>query len=262
VTTSDTTPKVGSQEQFGRQARFYSESVGHSSGESIQVVKDWVARGRYKKAADIGTGTGFTAVALAPYTESIVAADITPAMLRETRSLAERSDIANLSCVQAAAEELPFADGSLDLLACRIAAHHFLDLNKAVAEWYRVLAPESVLILADTTSPEDAPIAAWMNDVEERRDPSHILNLSPSEWLALLDTSGFETTDSTITSVPHDFDDWVRRSGTHSAVVDGLRNDMLSAPPGAVEAFDIRKDNTGIINFEWSCVVVRAIRRA
>jgi hypothetical protein len=100
-----------------------------------------------------------------------------------------------------------------------------------------------------------------MNDVEERRDPSHILNLSPSEWLALLDDNGFETTDSTITLVPLDFDDWVRRSGTPQSVIDGLRNDILNASPAAVEAFDIRKDDTGIINFHWSCVVIRAIRR-
>ena len=263
MTTDENAPRrVGSQEQFGRQAHFYTQSLTHSSGESLQVVQEWVARGRYKRAADIGTGTGFTAFAVAPYTNDIVAADITPAMLRETRSLADQRGIANLGYTLAAAEDLPFADGSLDLLTCRIAAHHFLDLGKAVAEWHRVLAPEAVLILADTTCPEDAPTAVWMNDIEERRDPSHILNLSPSEWIALLDANGFQTTDSTLTTVPHDFDYWVRRSGTPASVVQGLRHDLLNAPPGAVEAFDIRQEESGTIRFQWTCVVVRAVRRA
>ena len=221
-----------------------------------------MGRGRYKRAVDIGTGTGFTAFAIAPYTDDVVAADITPAMLAETRSLAGQRGITNLGYTLAAAEDLPFADGSLDLLTCRIAAHHFLDLGKAVAEWRRVLAPGAVLIMADTTSPEDASTALWMNDVEERRDPSHVHNLSPSEWLAFLDANGFQATDSTLTSVPHDFDDWVRRSGTPEPVVEGLRHDLMNAPPGAVDAFDISQEESGTIRFKWTCVVVRVIRCA
>jgi SAM-dependent methyltransferase len=191
-----------------------------------------------------------------------VAADITPAMLRETRSLADQRGIANLGYTLAAAEDLPFADSSLDLLTCRIAAHHFQDLGKAVAEWRRVLAPEAVLLLADTSCPEDAATADWMNDIEVRRDPSHVRNLPPSEWLALLEAIGFRTTDNVMTLVPHDFDDWVRRSGTPAQVIDGLRRDFLNAPSGAVEAFGIRQDDSGIIRFHWSCVVARAVRQA
>lgn len=262
MASQENAPRVGSQEQFGRQAHFYTQSLTHSSGESLKVLEEWTARGRYKRAVDVGTGTGFTAFAVAPYTDDIVAADITPAMLHETRSLADQRGITNLSYALAAAEDLPFADSSLDLLTCRIAAHHFQDLGKAVSEWRRVLAPKAVLILADTTSPEDAPTAVWMNDVEVRRDPSHIHNMSPSEWLAFLEANGFHTTDSTLTSVPHDFDDWVRRSGTPTAVVEGLRHDLLNAPPGAVEAFDISQEKSGIIHFKWACVVVRAIRGA
>ena len=130
MTTEENTPRrVGSQEQFGRQAHLYTQSLVHSSGESLQVVQEWAARGRYKKAADIGTGTGFTAFAVAPYADQIVAADITPAMLRETRSLADQRGVTNLGYTLAAAEDLPFADGSLDLLTCRTAAHHFQDLG-------------------------------------------------------------------------------------------------------------------------------------
>ena len=259
---NENTPRrVGSQEQFGRQAHYYTESLVHSSGESLQLVQEWAARGRYRRAADIGTGTGFAAFAVAPYVDGMVAADITPAMLRETRSLAAQRGIANLSYALAAAEALPFADDSLDLLTCRTAAHHFMDVDRAVAEWHRVLAPEAVLILADTTSPEDAALADWMNDIEERRDPSHVRNLSPSGWLALLEASGFHTTDSALAPVPMEFDDWVRRSGTPRPMIEGLRRDFLDSPPGAVEEFHLRRDGSGSIHFQWSCVVVRAVRR-
>ncbi len=253
-------PQVTSQEQFGRQARFYSESIVHSSGESLQLVQDWASRSRYALAGDIGTGTGFTAFAVAPYADHVLAVDITPAMLNETRRQVAQRGLSNLGYVLAASEELPFLDGSLDLLTCRTAAHHFQDLNKAVAEWHRVVAPDAVLIMADTTCPEDGPTADWMNDIEERRDPSHVRNLSPSEWIALLEAQGFSITDTALAPVPMGFDDWVLRSGTPAPVVDGLRRDFLNASQDAIDAFHIRQDDAGGIQFQWTCVVARGIR--
>src|SRR5256714_84442 len=38
----------------------------------------------------------------------------------------------------ASAEDLPFADASFDVVACRIAAHHFADVNTAIREMARV----------------------------------------------------------------------------------------------------------------------------
>ena len=254
-------PHVTSQEQFGRQARFYTESIVHSSGESLQVVQDWASRGRYRRAGDMGTGTGFTAFAIAPYADLALAVDITPAMLAETRKQVAERGLSNLDYVLAASETLPFRDGSLDLLTCRTAAHHFQDLSKAVSEWHRVMAPEAVLIMADTSSPEGGPTADWMNDVEKRRDPSHVRNLSPSEWIALLESKGFSITDTALTPVPMGFDDWVRRSGTPAPVVEGLRRDFLNASQDAVDAFRIRQDGEGSIHFQWTCVVARAIRQ-
>lgn len=262
----DPTQRTGSQEQFGRQAHFYTESLVHSSGESLQVVQDWVARGTYRRAADIGTGTGFTAFTAAPYSDRVLATDITVPMLRETRSLATRRGLHNVEYVRAAAEALPFARGSLDLLTCRTAAHHFQDIPQAVAQWQMALAPEAVLVLADTTSPEDPDLAAWMNDIELRRDPSHMRDWSPSEWLALIEDNGFQVTDTALTAVPMMFNEWVKRSGIPTEVIEGLRRDFLNATAGAVEEFHILPDDTGPdgngdIGFQWTCLVVRALRK-
>ena len=45
-------------------------------------------------------------------------------------------------------EDLPFADGSFDVVVCRIAAHHFTDLEKAVAEMARVA--NRLVVIEDT----------------------------------------------------------------------------------------------------------------
>ena len=253
--------RVSAQEQFGRQAHLYVDSVVHREGESLQVVEEWAARGHYPRAADIGTGVGFTAFAVAPYVGRMLATDITPAMLREARLLAAQRSLANMTYTLAAAEELPMPDASLDLVTCRTAAHHFQDLPRAVAEWRRVLAPSGVLILADTVSPEEPDVARWMHDIEVRRDQSHVRDLTVSEWLALMEEHGLRATDTALTPVELEFDDWVRRSGTPSRDVEELRRDFLGAPPGAVAAFGIAQEHSGAIRFHWDCLVVRAVAR-
>jgi SAM-dependent methyltransferase len=236
----------------------YVESAVHREGESLQVVVEWAARGRYRWAADIGTGAGFTAFAVAPHAQEMVATDITPAMLREARQVAAQWRLHNVRYGLAAAEALPFGDGSLDLVTSRTAAHHFQDLPRAVAEWRRVLGPQGVLILADTTAPEDPELARWMHDIEVRRDRSHVRDLAPSEWSTCLERSGLHTTDAAFTPVNLEFDDWVRRSGTMPAEVKRLRREFLHAPPEAVATFGIHRDSAGAIRFHWDCLVVRA----
>ena len=253
--------RVTAQEQFGRQAHYYVDSVVHREGESLQVVEEFAARGRYRHATDIGTGVGFTAFAVAPYAEEMVATDITDAMLQEARRLGAQRGLTNVRYALAAAEHLPFADGALDLVISRTAAHHFQDIPQAVAEWRRVLAAEGVLILADTVAPEDPEIAHWMHDIEIRRDPSHVWEPAPSQWLALLDTAGFDVTDSAITPVNLEFEDWARRSGTPASEVQRLRQDFLRAPPEVASAFDIRRADGDDIHFHWDCLVVRAAPR-
>jgi len=251
---------VDPQDQFGRQAHLYAQSEVLSSGESLHVIEEWVSKGNYKRAVDIGTGTGFTAFAVAPFVDQVIAADITLPMLRETRTLADKNGVHNVGYALSAAEYLPFADGSVDLLTCRHAAHHFQDVDLAVREWRRMLIKDAMLIVADTSSPEDPVVSDWMHQIEVLRDPSHVRNLSPSEWSELLRDSGFYIVESVLTDVRLEFNDWVLRSGTPSAKVDGLRRKFLNASTEVVNAFKIRIDESGSIYFKWDCVVIRSLK--
>ena len=79
---------------------------------------------------DVATGTGFTAFALAPKVAYVVATDLTPEMVAKAAELAEEQAIDNITFSVAAAEFLPFATASLDLVTCRLAPHHFQDVPK------------------------------------------------------------------------------------------------------------------------------------
>ncbi len=76
-------------------------------------------------------------------------------------------------------------------MTCRIAPHHFLDIQKFLTETARVLKPGGRFVLVDTTVPDDSPEAAgWQNAVEAVRDPSHVRNYTPDEWRQMTEAAG------------------------------------------------------------------------
>ena len=85
-------PEEKAQRVFGDRAAFYTTSPSHTDPQVLaRVVElarpqtDWVA-------LDIATGSGHTALALAPHVKSVVGIDITAEMLREAKILkAERA---------------------------------------------------------------------------------------------------------------------------------------------------------------------------
>jgi len=253
-------PSLTSQEQFGKQASFYSKSSVHRGGESLNVVSEYASGARYRLAIDIATGTGFTAFEIANFSEYVVATDITPAMLSEAINICESRKISNVGFSLSAAELLPFGSESVDLVTCRTAPHHFKDLPKAVNEWHRTLEKGGTLIMVDTTAPEEKNAADWMNDVEVRRDPSHINNLSPTQWVSVLENEGFDIQETSLCSVPLEFEDWVIRSGTPLHQVNRLRDDFSRASQEIVDAFNIHRNEEGLLCFRWLAFVVKAVR--
>lgn len=244
------------QEQFGRQSRLYASSLIHAEGESLRVLIDFAEPRAGECAADIGAGAGFTAAAIAARGARVVAVDPTPAMLERTRELAAQRGL-DIALAVAQGEALPFATGSLDLLACRLACHHFLDLAAALREFRRVVRDGGRVAIADTVAPEDPELDAWMNDVELRRDPTHVRDRRPSEWRALLREAGFRIERDHTARSPQEFDVWVRRAGTPPEHIPALRRDFERPPAGAVEAFGITYEGR-VIRWTWDNYVILA----
>ncbi len=247
-------------EQFGRQAEHYAVSTGvHAHSEGLDVLQEYASLGDPGVAVDIATGAGFTAFAVAPYVERALATDIAAGMLRQAGQLAAEQGLDNVELAFVEAEHMPFADGSLDMVTCRQAAHHFYDLPLALREINRVLKPGGVFLLSDTCAPEDDAVAEWMNDVELRRDVSHVWDRKQSEWRVMLQEVGLSVTHLQMVRVHLEFNDWVKRSATPQEKVEPLRRDFLSASEAVVDAFEIEPEGDGI-NFSWPVVVSRAVK--
>lgn len=247
---------MDAREQFGRQASFYATSAVHATGADDLI--GLLAPSSDAVALDVGTGAGHTAHALARRCRHVLASDITPEMLGETRRLATDLGLPNVAPVFSLAERLPYVDGSLDVVTCRLAAHHFRDVAQFCSEVARVLKPGGRFLLHDTISPEDDEVAAFVNDIELHRDHSHIDDYKASRWRQLVEEAGLTITALEVLTDAsnHELYEWTERAATPAADVSYIRERLESAPASVVDALSLRRDGD---TFRWSWHVVTVI---
>lgn len=254
-------PTRSAKEQFDRQASHYDTQWNSWSEETLAWLLKHAEPSPGDTVVDVATGTGFTALAFAPLVQSVTGTDVSSGMLEQARKRAEEQGIRNAAFLEAPAEALPFPDESADIVVCRIAAHHFLDVRKFISEAARVLKPGGRFVVADTTVPDDDPEAAdWQNEIEAVRDPSHVRNYTPRQWAKMVEEAGLtvaEITDSGagITIAGRD---WVRKAGCTSEQNERICALFQSAPESAKTTFQIHRGEDGGMVFTWKRVVFAA----
>jgi ubiquinone/menaquinone biosynthesis C-methylase UbiE len=120
-----------------------------------KLVKALGGRGEagFGDGLEIGSGTGYFSLNLLQMgaIESLTATDISPGMLKRLASTAADLGL-EVEAVQTEAEVLPFEDESFDLVFGHAVLHHIPDLNKAFAEFRRVLRPGGAIAFAGEPS--------------------------------------------------------------------------------------------------------------
>lgn len=221
------------QDQFGAHAAYYVTSKPHARGASLERLVELIQTKPEWRVLDIATGTGHTAFAFAPFVAHVWATDITEQMLRITRQQAQERGIKNLSVEFADAEDLPYPDDFFDLVTCRIAAHHFLDVEPFMQEAARVTRPGGTFAMVDNIVPEGSA-GDYVNAFEKLRDPSHGRCLSVDEWLVAFNTAGFSLLHQEKLYKQMVFEDWAAR---HDVVVQRYLRAMLTHAPTEAMAF-------------------------
>ena len=261
--TQDNNPPLAAQQVFGPQAAVYATSKAHIRDDSLESVERMVdaagGTNRYGWTLDLGTGAGFTAFPVAGVSDRIIASDVTEPMLRQAQRLGQERGIANLDLSQNAAETLPFADESVDLVTSRVSAHHFRDFEKALDETQRVLKPGGSLLMADSIAPEDSAITDWMNDIELRRDFSHIENRKISKIQELLTDRSFTVVENDYPRIYLRFNEWTARTKVSPEETEALHKEFMEAPAATREAFQVAPVHNDIA-FSWPCWVFRAVK--
>jgi len=211
----------------------------HKSGHELQLVVDFAAPIGNEQVLDVGTGAGHTALALASRVSSVVLTDPVPAMLATARRLLSEAGIGNAEFVEAVAERLPFPDASFDIVTTRLAAHHFDDVALAFREVARVLRPGGLFIFVDTLAPNEAESAAYQDEVETLRDPTHRRIHTQREWIAFCEAAGLRVQKTEVVRKAHEFEPWLERGGEDAATQERVRARFLDAPASAVRDLEI-----------------------
>jgi SAM-dependent methyltransferase len=174
-------------------AQMYRDSDAHADGEDLDQMVAWADGAG--TALDVATGGGHVARRLRDAGVNVVTCDPSPGMQPD---------------VICRAEDLPFADNSFDVVACRTAQHHFEDVALAVREMARVAADR--VLLVDTMFMGDDVEAA-----EQLRDPSHVRNYDEQEWRGLVEQAGLRVAEQQTFEHTFGLDAWLARTGCTGA---------------------------------------------
>jgi SAM-dependent methyltransferase len=197
---------VTTGDAWDERAELYRTSVTHATGDDLDALVELCNPHEGVKVLDVATGGGHVARRLRDEGAQVVTSDASRGMGPD---------------VIAPAEDLPFADGSFDVVVSRIAAHHFGDIGQAIGEMARV--SNRVVVIEDMLYRTDEE-----QEAEKLRDPTHIRSLSTEEWRDLLVSAGLEIEQELFFSKTHDFDEWLARTGCEGADAERVRE--LLAP--------------------------------
>jgi SAM-dependent methyltransferase len=180
---------------WSTRADAFRDSPTHREGPDLDLVVEWCEPGHDVKVLDVATGGGHVARRLREEGCTVVTVDPAPGMQPD---------------VLAPAEQLPFEDGSFDVVACRIAAHHFQDIHRAVGEMARVT--QKLVVIEDNVFQDEQ-----VEEAERLRDPTHVRCYSEQEWKEMLTTAGLEVEQVARFERNPVLEDWLQRVETPPA---------------------------------------------
>ena len=238
--------------QFGSNAEYYLASEVHSQGADLAQLTGIVRQMPTARTLDLGCGAGHVAYALAcGGARRVVAYDPSTEMLSVVAEEATRRRHDAIETLVGAAETLPFASGSFDLVVTRYSAHHWADVPRALDECARVIAPGGRLIVIDVVAPEAPLLDTSLQVIDFLRDASHVRNYRISEWLAMQTTAGFADSSVRRWKTPIDYSTWIARIGTPPGRVAALQTVLPALPREAVDYFKISDGFSFELDTAW-----------
>jgi ubiquinone/menaquinone biosynthesis C-methylase UbiE len=118
---------------------------------------------RQGEAVDLGCGPGYLAVEMAHRSPGlrVTGVDLSDEMLAQAEAYAQQAGVAGrVSFRKGDAGQIPFPDGSLDLVVSTLSLHHWNDPPAVLNEVGRILRPGGSFLIVDLR--RDLPAPSWL----------------------------------------------------------------------------------------------------
>ncbi|SDH99068.1 Methyltransferase domain-containing protein [Propionivibrio dicarboxylicus] len=187
----------------------------------------------------------------------MTAYDLSEDMLAVVAAEAARRGLNNIDTVRGAAEALDFAPASFDAVVSRYSAHHWQHLASGIKEARRVLKDDGIAIFIDVIAPELTLYDTWLQSVELLRDPSHVRDMTLSEWKRVIEAAGMAIEETVVGRLRLAFDPWIERLKTPLSHVVAIRSLQHGADSNVARHFDIEDD--GSFTVDTALIVARPV---
>ena len=158
---------LGKKEQVAQMFNTISENYDNlnrviSFGIDVKwrkKVLKMVADTQPKTILDIATGTGDLAILMSNTSaERIIGLDISAGMLEVGKQKIESKNLSNkIEMVLADSENMPYPDATFDAITVAFGVRNFETLEKGLSEILRVLKPNGIFVILETSVPEKTP---------------------------------------------------------------------------------------------------------
>jgi SAM-dependent methyltransferase len=232
------------REEFTHQSRSFGRSAAMTSAQTLGALIELVPEDGQARWVDVACGPGVISRAMAGRVGSVSGVDLTPAMIEEAGRRAGEEGIENVGFTLGDATALDFADDSFDGAITRLSLHHIPAPGRVVAEMARVVRPGGWVAISDLAADEDGEAAAWREEIERLRDPSHWACRTPESLRGMGAAAGLVIEQEESMQVDIDFDDWLAR-GSGGQAAAALVGRLLDEQPGGAESFRVVEGEDG-----------------
>jgi len=132
-------------------------SLGIDQAWRRKVVR-LVGREKVDRLLDVATGTGDLAIMASKKATRVTGIDISEGMLDHGRVKVKQRGLQDrIELIKADSAELPFAEGTFDVVTVAFGVRNFEQLEKGIAEMRRVLKPGGRMFILEFSKPQRTP---------------------------------------------------------------------------------------------------------
>jgi ubiquinone/menaquinone biosynthesis C-methylase UbiE len=226
------------REEFTHQSQSFGDSEAMSSEQTLGVLAELVPADPKARWLDVACGPGVVSRALAARVGTVTGVDLTPAMVEEAERRALDEGIDNVSFLLGDATALDFTDGSFDGAITRFSFHHIPVPSRVLAEMARLVQPGGWVVAGDQVTDDAGEAAAWHQEIERLRDPTHWASQRLGRLRAMGEEAGLELEEERLVPIEIDYEDWLAR-GSAGQSASPLIDKLLAERPGGAESFRV-----------------------